>query len=211
MVKIYLFLSYNVIAVCFVCLGYFLRTRASPIQRSFQGCMQLIQVDDQLADLTAVEQGRMGAFENVSLDMCAIIDRSEPTLLPFFPALPFNKHWLRQWLSGAADWDCGFIPTGSICPGGRICPALPALPGVDLLHSSTSMANEEFNQRADAERTWDRLSVVIFRLILHTFTLQGLAFCLLWIQQRQIPLMELYWWYGTKHEEQDFPVVLRLT
>ncbi|KAL7835530.1 hypothetical protein SRHO_G00278770 [Serrasalmus rhombeus] len=37
--------------------------------------MQLIQVDDQLADLTAVEQGRLGAFENVSLDMCAIIDR----------------------------------------------------------------------------------------------------------------------------------------
>uniref|UniRef100_A0A8C2AZI7 Contactin associated protein 2 n=1 Tax=Cyprinus carpio TaxID=7962 RepID=A0A8C2AZI7_CYPCA len=50
----------------------------SPIQRSFQGCMQLIQVDDQLADLTAVEQGRMGAFENVSLDMCAIIDRCMP-------------------------------------------------------------------------------------------------------------------------------------
>lgn len=44
--------------------------------------MQLIQVDDQLADLTAVEQGRTGAFENVSLDMCAIIDRSEPSLLP---------------------------------------------------------------------------------------------------------------------------------
>ncbi|KAI7792786.1 putative contactin-associated protein-like 2, partial [Triplophysa rosa] len=58
--------------------GYFLRTRASPSQRSFQGCMQLIQVDDQLADLTAVEQGRSGAFENVSLDMCAIIDRCMP-------------------------------------------------------------------------------------------------------------------------------------
>uniref|UniRef100_A0A8C1GSC1 Contactin associated protein 2 n=1 Tax=Cyprinus carpio TaxID=7962 RepID=A0A8C1GSC1_CYPCA len=52
--------------------------KASPVQRSFQGCMQLIQVDDQLADLTAVEQGRMGAFENVSLDMCAIIDRCMP-------------------------------------------------------------------------------------------------------------------------------------
>ncbi|KAL6462885.1 hypothetical protein MHYP_G00293070 [Metynnis hypsauchen] len=60
--------------------GYFLRTQASPSQRSFQGCMQLIQVDDQLADLTAVEQGRLGAFENVSLDMCAIIDRLEHLL-----------------------------------------------------------------------------------------------------------------------------------
>jgi hypothetical protein len=37
--------------------------------------MQLIHVDDQLADLVAVEQGNMGTFENVSLDMCAIIDR----------------------------------------------------------------------------------------------------------------------------------------
>lgn len=76
--------------------------------------------------------------------------RANPSSL----ALPFNKHWLRQWLSGAADWDCGFIPTGSICPGGRICRALPALPGVDLLHSLTSMANEEFNQRADA--VWEQ-------------------------------------------------------
>ncbi|KAG7317731.1 hypothetical protein KOW79_018766 [Hemibagrus wyckioides] len=58
--------------------GYFLRTRVSPSQRSFQGCMQLIQVDDQLADISAVEQGVIGAFENVSLDMCAIIDRCLP-------------------------------------------------------------------------------------------------------------------------------------
>ncbi|MCJ8745767.1 hypothetical protein PDJAM_G00134190 [Pangasius djambal] len=58
--------------------GYFLQTQASPSQRSFQGCMQLIQVDDQLADLAAVEQGTLGAFENVSLDTCAIIDRCLP-------------------------------------------------------------------------------------------------------------------------------------
>jgi len=55
--------------------GYFLRTSTPPSRRSFQGCMQLIHVDDQLADLRAVEQGIMGTFENVSLDMCAIIDR----------------------------------------------------------------------------------------------------------------------------------------
>ncbi|KAK3541045.1 hypothetical protein QTP86_012344 [Hemibagrus guttatus] len=58
--------------------GYFLQTQVSPSQRSFQGCMQLIQVDDQLADISAVEQGVIGAFENVSLDMCAIIDRCLP-------------------------------------------------------------------------------------------------------------------------------------
>uniref|UniRef100_A0A8K9X300 Contactin associated protein 2b n=1 Tax=Oncorhynchus mykiss TaxID=8022 RepID=A0A8K9X300_ONCMY len=58
--------------------GYFLRTNTPPAQRSFQGCMQLIHVDDQLADLVAVEQGNMGTFENVSLDMCAIIDRCVP-------------------------------------------------------------------------------------------------------------------------------------
>ncbi|MGH0145702.1 UNVERIFIED_CONTAM: hypothetical protein FKN15_050242 [Acipenser sinensis] len=46
------------------------------LQRSFQGCMQLIHVDDQMADLHAVEQGKLGSFENVSIDMCAIIDRT---------------------------------------------------------------------------------------------------------------------------------------
>uniref|UniRef100_A0A674MF98 Contactin associated protein 2 n=1 Tax=Takifugu rubripes TaxID=31033 RepID=A0A674MF98_TAKRU len=46
--------------------------------RSFQGCMQAILVDDQPADLHAVEKGTVGAFENVSLDLCAIIDRCMP-------------------------------------------------------------------------------------------------------------------------------------
>uniref|UniRef100_A0A6Q2WQP0 Contactin associated protein 2 n=1 Tax=Esox lucius TaxID=8010 RepID=A0A6Q2WQP0_ESOLU len=58
--------------------SYFLRTNTPPAQRSFQGCMQLIHVDDQLADLPAVEKGNTGTFENVSLDMCAIIDRCVP-------------------------------------------------------------------------------------------------------------------------------------
>ncbi|MBN3320073.1 CNTP2 protein, partial [Atractosteus spatula] len=61
--------------------GYLPRARspsALPSQRTFQGCMQLIHVDDQLADLHAVEQGRLGSFENVSIDMCAIIDRCMP-------------------------------------------------------------------------------------------------------------------------------------
>uniref|UniRef100_A0A8C1TJ17 Contactin associated protein like 2b n=1 Tax=Cyprinus carpio TaxID=7962 RepID=A0A8C1TJ17_CYPCA len=58
--------------------GYFPRTDLSPSQRSFQGCMQLIHVDDQLVELQSVEQGMLGSFENVSLDMCAIIDRCVP-------------------------------------------------------------------------------------------------------------------------------------
>ncbi|XP_041670112.1 contactin-associated protein-like 2 [Cheilinus undulatus] len=58
--------------------GYFLQTPSPPSQRSFQGCMQAILVDDQPADLHAVEKGIMGAFENISLDMCAIVDRCMP-------------------------------------------------------------------------------------------------------------------------------------
>ncbi|KAG8014384.1 Contactin-associated protein-like 2, partial [Nibea albiflora] len=58
--------------------GYFLHTNTRSLQRSFQGCMQMIHIDDHLADLRAVEQGLIGTFENVSLDMCAIIDRCVP-------------------------------------------------------------------------------------------------------------------------------------
>lgn len=47
----------------------------SLFQHSFQGCMQFIHVDDQLVDLQAVEQGKLGSFANVTIDMCAIIDR----------------------------------------------------------------------------------------------------------------------------------------
>uniref|UniRef100_A0A8C7ZAE4 Contactin associated protein 2 n=1 Tax=Oryzias sinensis TaxID=183150 RepID=A0A8C7ZAE4_9TELE len=58
--------------------SYFLQTLFPPSQHTFQGCMQAILVDDQPADLHAVEKGTVGAFENVSLDMCAIIDRCMP-------------------------------------------------------------------------------------------------------------------------------------
>ncbi|XP_061821492.1 contactin-associated protein-like 2a isoform X2 [Nerophis lumbriciformis] len=58
--------------------GYFLQTLFPPSQRYYQGCMQAIMVDDQPTDLHAVEKGSLGAFENVSLDMCAIIDRCMP-------------------------------------------------------------------------------------------------------------------------------------
>ena len=55
--------------------GNVLHGNTRSLQRSFQGCMQMIHIDDHLADLRAVEQGLIGTFENVSLDMCAIIDR----------------------------------------------------------------------------------------------------------------------------------------
>ncbi|XP_026537710.1 contactin-associated protein-like 2 [Notechis scutatus] len=48
------------------------------LQRSFQGCMQFIHVDDQLVDLHAIEQRKLGSFANISIDMCAIIDRCVP-------------------------------------------------------------------------------------------------------------------------------------
>ncbi|XP_069067610.1 contactin-associated protein-like 2 isoform X2 [Pleurodeles waltl] len=50
----------------------------SLLQHFFQGCMQLIHVDDQLVDLRAIEQGDPENFANVSIDMCAIIDRCVP-------------------------------------------------------------------------------------------------------------------------------------
>ncbi len=121
-----LFLAHNIFAVCFVCLGYFLRTRASPIQRSFQGCMQLIQVDDQLADLTAVEQGRMGAFENVSLDMCAIIDRSEPTLLPLL-CLTTNTGWHSDYQVQQTETVAVSPPAASALGAGSVALCLLSL------------------------------------------------------------------------------------
>ncbi|XP_040027121.2 contactin-associated protein-like 2b [Gasterosteus aculeatus] len=58
--------------------GNFLHTNTRSLQRSFQGCMQMIHIDDHLADLRALEQDLAGSFENISLDMCAIIDRCVP-------------------------------------------------------------------------------------------------------------------------------------
>ncbi|XP_077125246.1 contactin-associated protein-like 2 [Ranitomeya variabilis] len=61
--------------------GFFSKSNNSfhPVyENSFQGCMQLLHVDNQLVDLHAVEQGKQGSFANISIDMCAIIDRCVP-------------------------------------------------------------------------------------------------------------------------------------
>ncbi|KAM8839460.1 contactin-associated protein-like 2 [Synchiropus picturatus] len=58
--------------------GYFSKTSQQSIQPPFQGCMKLIHIDDHLVNLRAVEQGLIGTFENVTLDMCAMIDRCSP-------------------------------------------------------------------------------------------------------------------------------------
>lgn len=43
----------------------------------FQGCMQLLSVDNQLVDLMAVQQRLLGNYSQLLIDMCGVIDRSE--------------------------------------------------------------------------------------------------------------------------------------
>lgn len=43
----------------------------------FQGCMQLLSIDNQLVDLMAVQQRLLGNYTQLLIDMCAVIDRSE--------------------------------------------------------------------------------------------------------------------------------------
>lgn len=47
--------------------------------------MRLLSVDDQLVDLMAVQQRLLGNYSQLQIDMCGLIDRSEPTeaTLPF--------------------------------------------------------------------------------------------------------------------------------
>ncbi|XP_075068619.1 contactin-associated protein-like 2 isoform X2 [Mixophyes fleayi] len=62
--------------------GFYYKSNISDhplFKNSFQGCMQLIHVDNQLVDLHAIEQGKQGSFANISIDMCAIIDRCVPS------------------------------------------------------------------------------------------------------------------------------------
>uniref|UniRef100_A0A669EDF5 Contactin associated protein 2b n=1 Tax=Oreochromis niloticus TaxID=8128 RepID=A0A669EDF5_ORENI len=88
--------------------GYFLQTNTRSHQRSFQGCMQMIHIDDHLVDLKAVEQGLIGTFENVSLDMCAIIDRCVPN------HCEHNGHCSQTW--DAFTCNCsGTGYTGATC------------------------------------------------------------------------------------------------
>ncbi|TDH05452.1 hypothetical protein EPR50_G00122470 [Perca flavescens] len=51
----------------------------------FQGCMRLLSVDNQPVDLMKVQQRLLGNYSHLQIDMCGIIDRSEPPKNP--------SHW----------------------------------------------------------------------------------------------------------------------
>lgn len=88
--------------------GYFHHSSPHSLHRSFQGCMQMIHIDDHLADLRAVEQGAMGSFENVSLDMCAIVDRCVPN------PCEHEGHCSQTWDSFSCNCTSSGY-TGAIC------------------------------------------------------------------------------------------------
>lgn len=42
---------------------------------AFQGCMRLIFIDNQPKDLTLVQQGSLGNYSDLRIDICGIKDR----------------------------------------------------------------------------------------------------------------------------------------
>ncbi|KAK2822855.1 hypothetical protein Q5P01_022920 [Channa striata] len=46
---------------------------------TFQGCMRLLSVDNEAADLILVQQRRLGNYSQLQIDMCGIIDRCSPS------------------------------------------------------------------------------------------------------------------------------------
>lgn len=41
----------------------------------FQGCMRLLTLDDQKVNLILVQQKQLGAYSDLQIDMCGVIDR----------------------------------------------------------------------------------------------------------------------------------------
>ncbi|CAF97745.1 unnamed protein product, partial [Tetraodon nigroviridis] len=48
---------------------------------AFQGCMRLLALDDQNINLILVQQKQLGAFGNLQIDMCGVIDSAEDTTM----------------------------------------------------------------------------------------------------------------------------------
>lgn len=75
--------------------------------------MKMIHIDDHLADLRAVEQGLIGTFENISLDMCAIIDRYTTTIV-----IKEEESWessVVQWIVLLSHSKYCWLKTGPCC------------------------------------------------------------------------------------------------
>ncbi|XP_038124875.1 contactin-associated protein-like 4 [Cyprinodon tularosa] len=50
----------------------------NPFQE-FQGCMRLLKLDSKTVDLIKVQDGRLGNYNGLQIDMCGIIDRCSPS------------------------------------------------------------------------------------------------------------------------------------
>ncbi|XP_051059964.1 contactin-associated protein like 5-1-like [Phodopus roborovskii] len=70
--------------------------------KAFQGCMRLIFIDNQPKDLISVQQGSLGNFSDLHIDLCSIKDRCLPNYCEH------GGHCSQSWTS----FDCNCSDTG---------------------------------------------------------------------------------------------------
>nr|XP_048299699.1 contactin-associated protein-like 5 [Myodes glareolus] len=70
--------------------------------KAFQGCMRLIFIDNQPKDLISVQQGSLGNFSDLHIDLCSIKDRCLPNYCEH------GGHCVQSWTT----FDCNCSDTG---------------------------------------------------------------------------------------------------
>ncbi|XP_059136744.1 contactin-associated protein-like 5 isoform X3 [Peromyscus eremicus] len=70
--------------------------------KAFQGCMRLIFIDNQPKDLISVQQGSLGNFSDLHIDLCSIKDRCLPNYCEH------GGHCAQSWTT----FDCNCSETG---------------------------------------------------------------------------------------------------
>ncbi|XP_040593711.1 contactin-associated protein-like 5 isoform X2 [Mesocricetus auratus] len=70
--------------------------------KAFQGCMRLIFIDNQPKDLISVQQGSLGNFSDLHIDLCSIKDRCLPNYCEH------GGHCAQSWTT----FDCNCSDTG---------------------------------------------------------------------------------------------------
>uniref|UniRef100_A0ABK0LNU2 Contactin associated protein family member 5B like 1 n=1 Tax=Rattus norvegicus TaxID=10116 RepID=A0ABK0LNU2_RAT len=76
--------------------------------KAFQGCMRLIFIDNQPKDLISVQQGSMGNFSDLHIDLCSIKDRCLPNYCEH------GGHCAQNWTTFYCNCsDTGY--TGATC------------------------------------------------------------------------------------------------
>uniref|UniRef100_A0A8W4F9H5 Contactin associated protein family member 5 n=1 Tax=Sus scrofa TaxID=9823 RepID=A0A8W4F9H5_PIG len=121
--------------------------------KAFQGCMRLIFIDNQPKDLISVQQGSLGNFSDLHIDLCSIKDRCLPNYCEHGGSC--SQSWTTFYCNCT---DTGYV--GATCHNDKIWTSVQHN-HMELTHVRGASAEKPYSMVLDYKGSLEQLTAVI--------------------------------------------------